>query len=127
MNVGFSIPIHQNGVDYVRETFDRYEETTELYNIKDPIIHMYAKEDTADLTSGELRGYSDALFCEYYVYDIYNSKVIKMKGYHDALFFGEDVSVSNVKVFKDGSTLIQLQKGTYEFMSGTAVHVYLVK
>jgi hypothetical protein len=124
--VGFKIPIHKDGELYIQEIKDSYEEVTSMNQIENPIIHMYAKEDTRDLNNGELYGYIDSLFCEYHFYDTKNNKVFKSKRNHDALYFDSEVQVFNVKVFKDGSTLIQLRSGKYEISSGTAVHIYKV-
>ncbi|WP_080845661.1 hypothetical protein [Cytobacillus gottheilii] len=124
MNVGFSIPIHADSKKYIDETLGSYEEVKSIQTISNPIIHMYAKRDTLDLNTGELYGYTDALFSEHHVYDTKLSKVYKSKGLHDAIYFGYGAEVSNVKVFKDGSTLVHLRNGEYEMSFGTAVHVY---
>lgn len=124
MKVGFSIPIHQDSKQYIAKTLGSYEEVDSMSIIENPIIHMYAKEDTLDLETGELNGYIDSLFSEYHFYDTKAMKVFKSKRFHDAMYFESDVHVSNVKVFKDGSTLIQLSWGTYEISNGQAVHIY---
>lgn len=124
MNVGFSIPIHQESQQYIVKTFGWYEEVESMPLIENPIIHMYAKEDTLDLETGELNGDADSLFSEYHFYDTKASKVFKSKRIHDAMYFDTDVHVSNVKLFKDGSTLVQLSNGMYEISNGQAVHIY---
>lgn len=125
MNVGFCIPIHKDSQEYIEETFCQYEEIKPMDEIEDPIIHMYAKEDTRDVVTGDLNGYTDSLFCEYHYYDTKNMKVYK-SSMHDALFIGDGVQLSNIKVFKDGSTLIHLRKGKYSLLKGTAVHIELL-
>lgn len=122
MNVGFSVPIHQQGEEYIKETLSLYKEVDRMHEIENPIIHMYAVEDTHDPNTGELRGYSDSLFCEYHYYDTKNMEVFKTR-MHDALFLSE-APVSNIKVFKDGSTLVQFVNGKYEISFGTAVSLY---
>lgn len=125
MNVGFSIPIHQESEKYIKETLSQYTEINKRIDfIDDPIIHIYAIKDTRDLGTGELNGYSDSLFCEYHFYDLKNETVYKSRQ-HDGLWFGEGVSPSNVKIFKDGSTLVQL-RGRYDVMIGTSVHLELL-
>lgn len=125
MNVGFCIPIHTESQDYIKQALDQYEEVKSMDEIEDPIIHMYAKEDTRDVATGDLNGFTDSLFCEYHYYDTKNLKVYR-SGKHDAMFFGDGVQLSNVKLFKDGSTLIHLRKGKYSLLKGTAVHIELL-
>lgn len=122
MNVGFSIPIHKYGEEYIKETLSQYKEVERMREIENPIIHMYAVEDTHDPNTGELRGYNDSLFCEYHYYDTKNMTVFKTQ-MHDGLFVG-DVPISNIKVFKDGSTLVHIKNGKYQIQTGTAVFLY---
>jgi hypothetical protein len=124
MNVGFNIPIHRDSEEYIRETFSQYEEVDRMREIENPIIHMYAIEDTRDLETGDLNGYSDSMFCEYRYYDTKKMKFFKTRK-HDALYL-TDIPVSNIKIFKDGSTLIHLRYGKYEIGFGTAVHLYKI-
>ncbi|MDT0160423.1 hypothetical protein [Bacillus sp. AG4(2022)] len=124
MNVGFNIPIHKNSRQYIIDTLGSYEAVDSMKLIENPIIHMYAKEDTLDLETGELNGYTDSLFSEYHFYDTKAMKVFRSKRFHDAIYFDSDVHVSNVKLFKDGSTLVQLSNGLYEISNGQAVHIY---
>ena len=102
------IEIHQNSIDYVKEIFSKYTETTELKSTyKSPIIHMYAKEDTYD-EQGNLNGYIDGLFFELHLYDTENSTVWKSNRYYDGICPFDDLRVSQIKIFKDMSTMIAL-------------------
>lgn len=123
MSVGFSVPIHQNSEAYLADVFEQYEEVEFMGEIENPIIHIYAKKDTYEIETGELNGYIDSLFCEYHFYDTKNMKCYKSNRNHDAIYFDNNIRVSNVKVFKDGSTLVQCY-GKYDISYGTAIHLY---
>lgn len=124
MNVGFSIPIHEESKQYIEETLSRYTEVYEMKHIENPIIHMYAKEDTLN-EDGELNGYNDSLFFECHLYDTKKMEVYKT-GNKDSLWFGEGVQPSNVKLFKDGSTLVHLRNGKYKVGYYTSLYLELI-
>ncbi|NBI30999.1 hypothetical protein [Chengkuizengella marina] len=123
MEVGFNISIHKYSEDYIKKTLSQYKEVDSMIVIEHPIIHMYAKKDTYD-ECGELNGYVDSLFCEYHFYDLTKLQLFKSRRFHDGLWFGEGVKPTNVRLFKDGSTLIQL-RGKFGIMIGTSVHLEL--
>lgn len=99
------IILHDNSVEYIKEILSIYKEEELTINtvVLNPIIHMYAESDTADLDSGELQGYSDSLFFKGYIYDTVN-RIRYYSGIHDAVRF-HGVSPKQTKIFKDGSTM----------------------
>lgn len=123
MNVGFSIPIHEEGQKYLNEVFTNYTEVKEMGKVCNPIIHMYAKRDTFE-EDGSLNGYIDSLFCDCYIYDTKKMEVYK-KSYSDSVYFGKDAEVSNMRVFKDGSSMVMLY-GDYDVSYGTSIYLYKI-
>jgi hypothetical protein len=124
MEVGFKIPIHEESQEYLQRVFNDYEEVDRLFELNDPIIHIYPKQDTYN-ENGELNGYIDSLFAEYHFYDTVSKTVYKSKRLHDGLWFGRDVNPRYIRIFKDGSTLLAF-KGRYEFDLGQSVWINLV-
>lgn len=125
MIVKTEIEIHKNSIDYVKRTFEQYEVVDKLNKILvDPIIHMYPKEDTFD-SEGNLNGYTDALFFEADIYDVERMVVCKGKRLHDGILaFGSNISFSQLKIFKDLSTMIVLN-GSYTIgVSHQAIDIY---
>lgn len=100
------IKLHENSVRYIDEVFNMYmeRELTRDTVITNPIIHLYAEEDTYD-ENGELKGYRDSLFFKADIYD--PKRKIKHFGtsLHDSVSF-YNISPSQVNIFKDGSTML---------------------
>jgi hypothetical protein len=121
------VKLHQNSIDYAKKTFGMYQLTDELdSSIKDPILHMYPVEDTYD-EEGDLIGYSDALFFRIDVYNTQNMTVYKGNKLHDGILPFRDINVSQLKIFKDLSTMVVL-KGDYVIsVSHQAVDIYEAK
>jgi hypothetical protein len=121
------IEIHEKSVEYIRETLSNYTEVYELdKNIKNPIIHMYPVEDTID-EEGNLNGYIDALFFRIHIYDPEKGTVYKGNKLHDGIVPFENLHISQIKIFKDLSTLICLN-GIYNIsVSFAAVDITKVK
>ena len=99
------IELHSDSVEYMKilDTYKEVEDVPEYF--QSPIVHLYAKEDTCD-SSGSVNGYTDALFFECKAYDTVKKTVYTSKQLHDAIDFYEVVP-SQVKIFKDGSTLVK--------------------
>jgi hypothetical protein len=98
------IPLHEESVKYL-EVLSDYKYIDELPKVfKSPVIHLYAKEDTYN-EHGELNGYRDALFFECHIFEPETKTAYKSKKLHDTVRFHE-VFPSDVRIFKDGSTLI---------------------
>lgn len=115
------VALHQNSVNYAKETFEQYTEVDSMRYVENPIIHMYPKEDTYE-ENGELNGYIDALFFEAHIYDTKNMTVWKSKKLHDGIMPYADLNVSQIKVFKDLSTMIVLH-GKYQISRSTAMSI----
>jgi hypothetical protein len=101
-----SIKLHQNSIDFLESVFNPYKEEilTDETIIKNPIIHMYAEEDTYD-DDGTLNGYIDSLFFKADIYDPSNGIKYSGKGLHDSISF-YDINPWQVRIFKDGSTMV---------------------
>lgn len=126
MIVKNEVELHQNSVDYVKETFSMYTEVFDLNKgLKNPIIHIYPVEDTYN-QDGELNGYIDALFFRIDVYDTQNMTVYKGTKLHDGILPFKDLNVSQIKVFKDLSTMIVLRGKYTVSVNHTAVDIYPV-
>lgn len=120
------IELHQNSVDYVKETFSRYIEVYDLSKrIKNPIIHIYPVEDTFD-KDGSLNGYTDALFFKIHVYDTENMTVYKGEKLHDGILPFKNINVSQIKIFKDLSTMLVLRGNYHIFVNHQSVDIDLV-
>lgn len=119
------IEIHDKSVEYLKDIFSRYKEIYELNkNINNPIIHMYPVEDTHD-EDGDLNGYIDALFFKLHIYDPENGTVYKGNRYHDGILPFKELNISQIKIFKDLSTMIVL-RGRYNIsVSFAAVDINL--
>ncbi|WP_133065299.1 hypothetical protein [Virgibacillus profundi] len=101
---------------------------TEIYQIseqiKNPIMHMYPIKDTYD-PDGGLSGYIDALFFKMNVYDTENMTVYKDENLHDGILPFKELNVSQIKIFKDLSTMIVL-RGEYAISTHhTDVNIYI--
>jgi len=116
-----SFIIHQKSVDYMDDVFGKYvqDQHFERY-IQNPIIHLYPTKDTYD-QDGNLNGYIDALFMDIHIYDTINMKKYLLKN-KDGIFGDNNLTVSQIKAFKDGSTMIVL-RGRYELFNGQAIHI----
>ncbi|MED3562382.1 hypothetical protein [Bacillus xiapuensis] len=127
MIVKNEVELHQNSVDYVKEVFSMYTEVYDLNkHIKNPIIHIYPVEDTYD-QNGELNGYIDALFFKMNIYDTENMTVYKSEKLHDGILPFDNLHVSQIKIFKDLSTMIVL-RGKYTITDNhLAVDIYNIK
>lgn len=115
MIVKNEVELHQESVKYIREVLGMYTEIDRLddtKHFKNPIIHIYPIKDTYDV-NGELRGYIDSIFFNLHFYDTENKTVWKSKRSHDAIIpFMANANFSQIKIFKDLSTLIALS-GNY--------------
>lgn len=115
MIVKNEVELHQESVKYIKEVLGMYTEIDRLddtKHFKNPIIHIYPMQDTYDV-NGELRGYIDAIFFNLHLYDTENKTVWKSKRPHDAIIpFMRNATFSQIKIFKDLSTLIALD-GVY--------------
>lgn len=118
------VELHQNSVDYMKEVFSMYTEVYDLSKgLKNPIIHIYPVEDTYD-QHGELNGYIDALFFRVNVYDTQNMTVYKGTKLHDGILPFKDLCISQLKIFKDLSTMIVLHGNYTISVNHTAVDIY---
>lgn len=116
------IELHSNSVQHMKETFAMYERSEDLDQVlENPIIHIYPKEDTYD-SDGELNGFIDAIQFVVDIYDTNNKKVKKGTRLHDAIIPQTDWKVSQLKIFKDLSTMIVLI-GKYEFAFFQALEI----
>ncbi len=125
MTINNEIKLHPESVDYIEKTLNQYSETDELKIINNPIVHIYAKEDTRDVETGGLNGHTDALFSEFHIYDPKEMTIYKTKGQHDSIMFYNGATPEMVKIFKDGSTLLSFW-GKYNFNLLTTVCVHKV-
>lgn len=126
MRILNDIDLHQESVDYLSKVFKEYREIEAIPDtIKDPIIHIYPKKDTYE-SDGELNGYTDALFSEIHIYEPHNMTVWKSRRLHDAINSFEDLTVKQIKIFKDLSTMITLS-GRYRVSSFTALELRKAK
>lgn len=108
MIVSNEIKLHQESINYLNRIFTDYNEVESLSKIvENPIIHMYPKKDTYE-EDGELDGFIDAIFSEVHIYDTVNMTVWKSKSLSDGLASYADITVKQIKVFKDLSTLVSL-------------------
>jgi len=95
----------ERSVNTIKVLVDEYTQVKECPKyFSSPIIHLYAKKDTYD-ECGNLNGYSDSLFFECHVYDTINGIVYKSDSLHDS-FACCNAKPNQIRVFKDGSTLI---------------------
>lgn len=118
------IRLHDKSIKLLDEVFQPYKEQQRLKSgtvISNPIIHMYAEEDTFS-EDGELRGFMDKLMFRVDVYD--TKKLIKYTGesLHDGIDY-YDTYPSNVSIFKDGSTMLMFY-GDVEIGLLTSLCVY---
>lgn len=99
------IKLHEDSKKYIIDTFEMYveEKMPRELEIERPIIHMYPYEDTRN-EYGELNGYNDSLFCELHIFDPNTRKKYVTRN-HDAVNVFQ-ANVYDIKVFKDGSTMI---------------------
>jgi hypothetical protein len=124
MIVKNEVELHQNSVNYVKEIFSMYTEVFDLNKgLKNPIVHIYPVEDTYD-QSGDLNGFIDALFFRIDVYDTQNMIVYKGTKLHDGILPFKDLNVSQIKIFKDLSTMIVLRGNYTVSVNHTAVDIY---
>lgn len=100
------IKLHKNSVDYLERIFEQYTDGQLNRNtvVSNPIVHMYAKKDTY-ANDGELEGFVDSLFFRVEIYDPINLIRYHIENFHDSINFN-NVSPYEVKIFKDGSTLL---------------------
>jgi hypothetical protein len=118
------IQLHQDSVEYL-DILYKYKSIKEFPKIfKSPVIHMYAKRDTYN-ENGDLDGYRDSLLFECFIYEPDTMTVYKSPNLHDTIRFNE-VTPSDVRIFKDGSTLISFF-GEVKVELLTAVHTWKVK
>jgi hypothetical protein len=115
------IQLFGDSEQHIKETFDMYEEVIELKIVKNPILHIYPKQDTYN-SEGELDGYIDALFSKVHIYDTKNKTVHRSNKLHDAILPTTDIKVLQFKVFKDLSFMIVMQ-GTYDFSRYQAMNI----
>lgn len=118
------VELHQNSVEYVLDTLSMYKEVDQFDEyINDPIIHLYPVADTYS-QDGILEGFSDALFFKMDVYDTKMLTTRKGVKLHDGILPSPEVSFSQIKIFKDMSTMIVL-RGKYIIpTSTTAVSIF---
>jgi hypothetical protein len=118
------IALHKDSVEYLEEVFDCYKDGGFIGDneVLEPIIHLYAKQDTRN-ENGDLDGYYDSLFFEAHIYDI-NNKIKYKTRLHDSIDVA-DTKLWQVKIFKDGST-IMLFYGKYKFGSTTTLSMFKV-
>lgn len=119
------INLHKDSVDYLEEVFNRYSDGGLVGNniVEKPIIHLYAKEDTTNV-EGDLNGYDDALFFEAHIYDTKN-EIKYTTRLHDSVDVG-DTDIWQVKIFKDGSTMMQFYEN-YKFGNTTTLSMYKIR
>lgn len=106
------VKLHEKSVEYMHEVFEMYTKA-ELRTdtiITNPIIHLYAMEDTYN-DEGELNGYLDSLFFRADIYDTIKLLKYTSEGLHDSVNYYE-IYPSHVKIFKDGSTMLTFQGET---------------
>ena len=102
------IELHQESVDYAKRVLGGYLEVQHLEEVlNNPILHIYPIEDTHD-KDGNLDGYIDALFCNIHIYDTENRRVLKRSKLYDGIIPQGNLSISQIKIFKDLSTMIVL-------------------
>ena len=113
MIVKNEVELHQKSVSCINNTFSMYVEVDKLKEVvTNPILHMYPTEDTYS-EDGELNGYADAIFFRLDVYDTSSRTIWKSKRVYDGVMSFGDLNVSQLKIFKDLSTMICL-KGEYK-------------
>ncbi len=106
------VKLHKNSEKYIKDTFSRYTEidNPQLSDRIDlthgAIIHMYPVGDTTN-KHGEKIGYCDSIFFKIKIYDTHARTVITSKDRFDAI---EITQSSDIRIFKDGSTLITLRR-----------------
>ncbi|MGE7840679.1 hypothetical protein ACQKNX_07800 [Lysinibacillus sp. NPDC093712] len=127
MGILHNIELHEESVKYLNEVFNQYEEIKYDSNliIINPLVHLYGTHDTRTV-DGELNGYNDALFITIKIYDKETMQFMQIHN-RDGLDFynNKNVHIQQIKVFKDGSTLIQLT-GNYKFGNCQSVDVWSV-
>lgn len=115
------INLHEKSIDYIKESLGQYSEVDNMSIVENPIIHLYPKKDTYT-EDGELTGFIDSLFFEAHIYNTKNMTVWKSCKLHDGIIPFDDINVSQIKVFKDLSTMIVL-RGKYNVSPNTAISI----
>lgn len=115
------VNLHDKSIEYIKEALGQYSEVEHMSIVENPIIHLYPKKDTYT-EDGELAGYIDSLFFEAHIYNTKNMTVWKSSDLHDGIIPFEDLNVSQIKVFKDLSTMIVL-RGRYRVSRNTAISI----
>lgn len=116
------IALHKDSVEFLAQVFDSYEDgkLNSSAVVKNPIVHLYATKDTKN-EDGDLNGYNDALFFDAHIYDTVND-IKYVETQHDSVDIGE-ATMSQIKIFKDGSTMM-LFFGDYKFGNTTTLSMY---
>lgn len=113
------IKLHQRSLKYIEDTFKKYHKVNSREELGDfttrCIIHLYPEADTC-LEDGSLNGFIDALDCNAKIFNCATKKYYEY-GLVDSISC--DI-VSNIKVFKDGSTMITIYK-PFEMMMGKSI------
>jgi hypothetical protein len=100
------VKLHQESIDYVKKTLGQYKLVEKLEDeINNPIIHMYPVVDAYE-EDGELNRSTDSIFFRVDIYDTIKMTVYKGKRLHDQVMPFSDINVSQIKIFKDLSTLL---------------------
>ncbi len=127
MNIIHNIKLSEDSLKYLNEVFKDYKkveyDTSRV--IKNPLVHLYPTHDTID-EYGDLNGYRDALFMTIRIYDVENDIYMEIKNRDGLDFYNSDVSLRQIRIFKDGSTLVMIS-GRCKFGSSQSIDVWDVQ
>lgn len=124
MEIVHNIKLSKDSLEYLNEVFTSYKkvdyDTSRVF--KNPLVHLYPTEDTIT-EDGELNGYRDALFVTIRIYDVEKDIYMEIKNRDGLDFYNDRINIRQIRVFKDGSTLVML-KGSYQFGSTQSIDIW---
>lgn len=118
------IVLHSESIDIINRLERMYTEVKhdDFRVISNPIVHLYPWKDTMN-EDGELHGFQEVLFFETRIYD---SENLTYSNCGNDSVDTSQAKVKGIKIFKDGSTMIEFD-GEYRFSNNTTLSAYKPK